>query len=601
MIIKSFAAAVALAVLAGPAFSQEVWLQIEAQNSERGAISSAQNYGDRIENVEAYDLNGSSWYAIVVGPFDPDEISAQRRALRAQRLIPGDSFTNDGRQFGDRVWPEGESEGETIELTQAQSDAGAQDAPVAAPQQDNPDFTDAAPETVPAPEPEPVEPEETRAEALRAEGQLTREQKQQLQIALDWAGFYDGPIDAAFGRGTRGAMSFWQDENGYEPTGVLTTRQRADLIGRYNAVLDGLGLQLVTDSTAGITMSLPTAVVAFDRYEPPFAHYEPVEGAEVDARVLLISQRGERADLYGLYDILQTLEIVPPEGERERRERGFTLIGRDENVVSQTEARLEDGEIKGFTLIWPANDEERRTRLVDEMIASFDTLSGQVMPDLVGEPTENQSIDLLAGLKIRKPATVRSGFYVSRRGEVLTTADAVQGCTRITLDDDIEATVKTSDAEAGLALLTPAQTLAPRQHATFLSGVPRLNSDVILSGYSFQGQLGAPSLTYGTLAAMTGLNEEDDMRRYDLASMQGDLGGPVFDTAGMVLGLLRPAPTEGRALPKGVSFATDAETIRDFLMGAGVTPRTDRVTEALPQGQMERRASDMTVLVGCWE
>ena len=67
------------------------------------------------------------------------------------------------------------------------------------------------------------------------------------------------------------------------------------------------------------------------------------------------------------------------------------------------------------------------------------------------------------------------------------------------------------------------------------------------------------------------------------------------------MGLLRPAPTEGRSLPDGVSFATDVEAIRDFLMGAGVTPRTDRVSEDLPQGQMERRASDMTVLVGCWE
>ncbi|QFU07510.1 hypothetical protein PARPLA_00974 [Rhodobacteraceae bacterium THAF1] len=592
---KRFALALALATMAGPVAAQEVWLQIEAQNTGNGAVASAQDYAERIDNVEAYDLNGSSWYAIVVGPFDEAEIAEQRRALRAQRLIPGDSFTNTGNSFGDRVWPEGDAP--QVDLAQAEEDA-----PVASPNQDNPDFAEAAPETVPEPEPEPApEPDETVAEARRSEAQLTREEKQQLQIALQWAGFYDGAIDAAFGRGTRGSMSFWQDENGYEPTGVLTTRQRADLIGQYNAVLDGLGLAEVTDSTAGITVSMPTELVAFDRYEPPFAHYEAVDGAEVDAKVLLISQRGQRADLYGLYDILQTLEIVPPEGERERRESGFTLIGRNGRIVSQTEARLENGEIKGFTLIWPANDEDRRTRLIDEMIASFDTMPGQVMPDLVGEPTEDQSVDLLSGLAIRKPKLVRSGFYVSRRGEVLTTSEAVAECSRITLDDDVEATVKASDDARGLALLEPGQALAPRQHATFLSGVPRLNSDVILSGYSFGGQLGAPSLTYGTLAAMTGLNEEDDIRRYDLASMEGDMGGPVFDTGGVVLGLLRDAPIEGRSLPEGVSFATDVATIRDFLVGAGVTPRTDRATEDLPQGQIERRAGDMTVLVGCWE
>ena len=47
-------------------------------------------------------------------------------------------------------------------------------------------------------------------------------------------------------------------------------------------------------------------------YEAPFAHYDGKDGAQV----LLISQSGDGDTLFGLYDIMQTLEIVPPEGER---------------------------------------------------------------------------------------------------------------------------------------------------------------------------------------------------------------------------------------------------------------------------------------------
>jgi len=103
---------------------------------------------------------------------------------------------------------------------------------------------------------------------------LTREGREALQVALKWAGFYDGPIDGAFGRGTRGSMAAWQGANAFEPTGILTTLQRETLLRQYNAVLEGLDLQMVHDETAGIEMMLPLGVVALDRVEPPFVHYE---------------------------------------------------------------------------------------------------------------------------------------------------------------------------------------------------------------------------------------------------------------------------------------------------------------------------------------
>ena len=69
-----------------------------------------------------------------------------------------------------------------------------------------------------------------------------------------------------------------------------------------------------TDTQAGIEIDLAQGLVAFDRYEPPFVHYNSTTDDGV--RVILISQTGDEATLTALYDIMQTLEIVPAEWRR---------------------------------------------------------------------------------------------------------------------------------------------------------------------------------------------------------------------------------------------------------------------------------------------
>ena len=83
--------------------------------------------------------------------------------------------------------------------------------------------------------------QETLAEARQSENLLIGPEREELQVALKWAGHYDGPIDAAFGRGTRGAMASWQSANGYEDTGVLTTGQREELLRQGQRTARALG------------------------------------------------------------------------------------------------------------------------------------------------------------------------------------------------------------------------------------------------------------------------------------------------------------------------------------------------------------------------
>ena len=570
------AAGLALMLGLGAALAQQAWVQVEAQPGVQRAQESASGYARRLQNVNGFRLGATNWYAIALGPFEPGEADLVRRRLRQTGQIPGDAFVTDGTSFRSRFWPIG----------------GGAITPVTP---DPPAETALAPEA-----PTPVPLDETPQEARQSEALLTAQERRQLQTALEWAGFYRASIDGAFGRGTRAAMADWQEANGAARTGILTTAQRAALLRDYNSILDGLGLERVREDVAGIEIVMPTALVGFDEYEPPFAHYGPNRADDLH-KVLLISQRGNQATLFGLYDIMQTLEIVPENGARERGETAFTLTGEGRRFISHTEASLENGQVKGFTLIWPVGDEERRLRLLQEMRASFTRLPGIVMDDLVGEPDEDQRIDLLAGLQIRRPERQVSGFFVDPQGAVLTTADAVGQCGRITLNENVEAELAQVDDASGLALLRPKDALAPRAFARFQSQVPRLKSDVVLAGYSFEGALGAPSLTYGSLADLRGLNGEEAIKRFDLAAQPGDAGGPVFDLGGAVLGMLIPRDVkDGRVLPDAATFAVDVEVIAEFLNDAGLVPAAEDKAGRLPVTELTRRAKDMTVLVGCW-
>ncbi|MFK7746348.1 MAG: serine protease [Roseobacter sp.] len=560
-----------------------VWLQIEAQPSLDGALDRAAIYAETLPDVRGFALAGG-WYAITIGPYSAQDAQEVLRAYRAQGLIPPDSYIPRSSTFGDPFWPVAQDGSVTAQALAT--------APVAA---NTPIIEqDASPPTVV--ENADVDPE-TPAQARRSESLLSRIEKQDLQIALQWAGFYNAAIDGAFGRGTRRSMAAWQTANGLEPTGILTTRQRAQLLGQYNAILDGLDMQLVRDLEAGIEVRLPTAKVSFDRYEPPFAQYNA--SADMQVRVLLISQTGDRDTLAGLYDILQTLTIVPLEGPRSLSRNSFTLVGRNNEFVSETEVRLEDGALKGFMLIWPAGDEPRRTRVLDEMRKSFVRRTGTIDP--ARGIAANQQVDLIAGLEVRTPLLSRSGFFVDDAGTVITTADAVENCTRITLDDLYDASLSGVDTTNGVAVLKPSEALSPPQVARFSPLPPRLQSEVAVAGYSFEGQLGAASLTFGKLADLKGLAGEAELNRLALAARPGDAGGPVFDANGNVFGMLLPRQIEGRQLPAEVSFALSSSAISGVLAQAGLSAQEGVLTASLAPEDITNRGVGMTVLVSCWE
>lgn len=568
--MRALIAALMLLLAALPAAAQDAWLQVEARPSRAEAEDRARAYASVFPDVAGFEMAGG-WWAIVLGPYPREEAAQRLELLRRERMIPSDSYLSDGTALRAQFFP-----------------AEAAQGPSAAP-----------PAAAPAVRADALPPPESPGEARASESRLAQAEREDLQRALAWFGFYTAGIDGAFGRGTRASMAEWQARQGYDPTGILDSRQRAILLSAWRAEEAALGLELIRDERAGIEIEMPTALVEFDHYEAPFAHFREKDGSGV--RVFLISQQGDATTLFGLYEIMQTLEIVPLDGPRQRRADGFTIEGQSATLASYTQADLRGGLIKGFTLVWNPADAARMDKVLDAMKASFRPFGDVALDDPLAAPDSAARAELMAGLEVRRPERVRSGFFVDATGRVLTAAEAVEGCGRVTVDDGVEAAVTALDTAAGLALLTPSSPLAPAAQAGFRAEMPRSGAEVALAGYAYADLLDTPVITFGRLAGAGGFDGAPGMLRLDLAALEGDAGGPVVDTTGAVLGLLLPRSAGGaRPAPEGAALARDAAAITAFLAANGVEPRADQPNGALAAEDISRRATGMATRVACW-
>ena len=583
-----FALGLVLSLAFGPPAraQDQVWVQIEALPTLQDAQDRARAYASAFPNVAGFKLR-SGWYGIVIGPYGVESGAAKLVELTRENLVPQDSYIADGSDFRQQFWP-----------------IGGQVLPVI------PDTTATAEPSIVAPDVAIVDPvitpepivilEETKAEARQSESALPTEDRQALQTALQWFGYYASTIDGDFGPGTRNSMAAWQTDNGVDPTGVLTTTQRGTLLAAYGQAQAELGLQTVTETASGIEITLPTALVKFDHYEPPFVHFAEKDGSGV--QVILISQPGDQNSLYGLYDILQTLEVVPLGGDRTRGERSFTIMAKNATLESYSYAELSGGLIKGYILVWKPSDADRMTRVLAAMQASFKSSGDTALDPGLAPMADDARAGLLSGLEVRRPKFSRSGFFIDAAGTVLTTVEAVANCSRVTLELDKDADVVFADAATGVAMVKPRVALSPLAIAEFQTAAERVGTEIAVSGYSYEDTLPAPVLTFGALEALQGLNGEAGIKRLSLDTRPGDAGGPILDGTGSVLGMLLPNVVDAKKLlPSGVVFAATSASIANRLATEGITTAPSTRQGAMAPEDLSTLASGMTVLVSCWD
>ena len=578
------------------------WLQIDAQPTEAEAEESARYYESFLPDVAGFAL-ASGWYVIALGPYS--EITAQNllQVYRDSGQVPADSFTSYAQDYARQFWPPGEDllaapeEITTTLLPEPIVESTPE--PVVVPTPEAPTAPEAPAEAEPplvvtqTPAPQSTQ---TLTEARNSESLMSRDERKQLQRALAWADVYKGDIDGQYGPMSRRSMKAWQSANSFDPTGVLTLSQRNGLLADYQLAIETIGLQTVRNTEAGISVMLPMAQLSAAQYTYPFVRYAQRDGEQ--AGTLLISQEGNRATLKSLYKVMQTLDSIPSGGKRVLKRDNFVISSQNDTIISHTQARLKNGEIKGFTLVWPRSDATGYEMILSQMQKSFTAIEGVLKPsDSALETVDN---DLLSGFEILRPKHSRSGIFVADSGLLLTTIEAVDGCTNLTIDRDFSAEVTATDPDLGLVLITPKDPLSPIAIGRFSTLPARVGEDIIVAGYSFEGVLDTPSLTSGTVTDVRGLSGETTLLRLTLPAMSGDAGGPVLSAGGTVLGMLQDPQNGPRQLPEDVSFAVTVEAMLALLERSGVWSRKSETSSPVANTARAQTARDITALVSCW-
>ena len=578
-----------MALVAGASAAQDMrWIQIEAQPSLLEAETRARIYAQEFPDTQAHSI-GSGWYAITLGPLPEDEADLRMSQLRARAAIPRDSFLATGANYRQRIYPIGPAPAavtaaQTFEAEVIQEEATqvsvVETAESAAPEQASPEQSITV-------------PDETLSEARESEGLLSPDEKMDLQRYLQWAGYYNSTIDASFGRGTRRSMAAWQTDNGHEDTGVLTTAQREKLRAQYFAIFAGLGLETHRDLEAGISIDLPKEVVAFDAYAAPLAHFK-AQDASSPAQIFLISAAGNRGDLAAIYGVLPTLSIVPMNIEKSLNKDRFVITGAGTSTRAFITASHKGGEIKGFGLIWPNQNEEQFDRLVAHMRKSFETFPGTLDPSLSVAINDSETE---FGVAIRKPAFVKSAVFVSDQGHAMTDTSNLENCSALTIGGTYDAEI-IARSETGAGLLSPKSEFNPISYAK-LGDAVRKGDKTFLSSYPYGGRLGLASVTQATVMETTDLSGNAEKFRLDFLAEPGDLGGAVLDQSGNLTGILVSRDDTGRILPNNVNFAAATDALASMMQSAGLRFRTGK-TNRLDDVALIASAQNILTPFECW-
>ncbi len=209
---------------------------------------------------------------------------------------------------------------------------------------------------------------------------------------------------------------------------------------------------------------------------------------------------------------------------------------------------------------------------------------------------------LVAGLHVRRPTANQSGLFVTADGAAVTSAAGLAQCGRLTLERDTPAKIAASDPRSGLVLLMPDVPIAPMAYATLAAHLPQKGAQVSAVGWSYGGRLPQPVVNPGILDDTQGLDGSSDKIRLALNILPGDVGGPVMDGSGAVIGLVLPAVANGAALPKGVAQAETATAILKLMDEAQLQPSLAMPGKMpVSPDALNRQGVAMTTLVGCWE
>ena len=397
------------------------------------------------------------------------------------------------------------------------------------------------------------------ARQSRAGGRRVRRnpagERLKIQAALLWSGDYAG--SAGGDDPMLAAIKNFQKRHKAKVTGVLTSTERADLMAAAKAHEDEFGWSVVVDPATGIRIGLPTKLVPHVRDAAHGTRWSSAHG-EVRVETFRIKEPG--LTLAALFEREKKEPATRRVEQSALNDDGFFIGGMQGLKMFSVRAKLRDGEIRGFTILYDQMMEGIVAPVTAAMAAAF-------------SPFPERSAPFAA---LAKSVEYGNGLVVSGQGHIVTDLRLTQSCQVTVVSGLGDADRIAVDESNGLALLRVygARKLAP----------------VALT-------FDAPKAAELTLVGIPDPREQDGSRRLievkarlsgsaieprQPVPMAGFSGAAALDAKGQVLGMMEM----GQAVLASVEAAAPpvrligAATIRDFLTRHHVEPAPASTADA---------------------
>jgi hypothetical protein len=195
-------------------------------------------------------------------------------------------------------------------------------------------------------------------------------QIRKLQEALVWTTDYEGLVDGNLGAGTVAAISKFQEHIGAPVTGQLTSDEYIQLLQLGTSNRSRFGFSQITDSSAGVSVGLPHALVA----GPTITKW----GKHWDGKLLSIDtlRFGSDVSLEDLYKKLLSRNSRKVSYQRFVENDWFVIAAFEGDAAIYVRANLvtipsQPSEIRGFS-IWMSKDRPSSYQAIaPAMLSSF--------------------------------------------------------------------------------------------------------------------------------------------------------------------------------------------------------------------------------------
>ena len=242
-----------------------------------------------------------------------------------------------------------------------------------------------------------------------------------------------------------------------------------------------------------------------------------------------------------------------------------------------------------------------------KLAAAKQSAAGEAGKGAPAAPRTARNADKNTGKSVGKTGT---GFVISASGHILTNNHVVDGCTDIRGNlngqPQTELRVVSSDTQNDLALLQgPATSF--KEYAKLRDRSVHSGDSVVAIGYPLHWLLSSDfTVTTGIVSSLSGILNDTRYLQISAAVQPGNSGGPLFDTNGLVVGVvseklnaLEVARYTGGNIPENINFAIKTGMIRDFLDNSVVPYETAAPGGELKTPEIAERARAFTLFITC--